>query len=130
MLRGERASLEGDHLRAAALFERAALTFETTGDPICAADAYLELGVSLLYLDRGAEIPPLAQRVTRLVSGATDLPAGSFLLLRVFATILVQANENRGPFVDLAYRRRRIRHPKWGSARLFESAAPEAENAS
>ncbi len=134
MLRGERATLKEDYAVAAASFERAAMTFERAGNPLAAADAYLELGASLLYLDRGAEVPLLAPRISRLVSDAHHLPVGSFLLLRVFASICLQANENRGPFVDLAHRRRAIRHPERGTHRqalaATSTATSEAESAS
>lgn len=116
MLRGERASEEGDHSRAISLFERAAITFETTGDLLFAADAYLELGLALLYLQRADEIPPLAPRVALLASAPTPVP-GSALLIRVFAAILRQAPEQPGPFVDLVDRRRKLRFPA--------AAAPE-----
>ncbi len=129
MLRGERATLVEDYSLAAASFERAAMTFERAGNPLAAADAYLELGAALLYLDRGAEVPHLAPRISRLVSDARHLPAGSFLLLRVFASICLQANENRGSFVDLTYRRRALRHPERGTHRQTLAATPEAESA-
>lgn len=116
MLRGERASEEGDHSRAVSLFERAAITFETTGDLLFAADAYLELGLALLYLQRSDEIPPLAPRVARLASPPAPIP-GSTLLIRVIAAILRQAPEQPGPFVDLVDRRRRLRFPAAAPAR-------------
>ncbi len=129
MLRGERASEEGDHSRAVSLFERAAITFETTGDLLFAADAYLELGLALLYLQRADEIPPLAPRVGRLASAPVPIP-GSVLLIRVFAAILRQAPEQPGPFVDLVDRRRRLRFPTAAAPGRSGVTAAEAENAS
>ncbi|HEV7671426.1 MAG TPA: hypothetical protein VGS22_23145 [Thermoanaerobaculia bacterium] len=127
MLRGERASEEGDHSRAVALFERAAITFETTGDQLFAADAYLELGLALLYLQRGEEIPALAPRVAGLASTPAPVP-GSALLIRVFAALLRQANDQPGPFVDLVDRRRKLRFP--AAAPIRATMPPQAESAS
>ncbi|MEP7009023.1 MAG: hypothetical protein ABJC13_01745 [Acidobacteriota bacterium] len=129
MLRGERASEEGDHSRAVSLFERAAITFETTGDLLFAADAYLELGLALLYLHRADEIPPLAPRVASLASIPPDVPGG-ILLIRVFAAILRQAPEQPGPFVDLVDRRRRLRFPTVAAPGRPAVIKAEAENAS
>lgn len=124
MLRGERASEEGDHSRAVSLFERAAITFETTGDLLFAADAYLEHGLALLYLHRGDEISALAPRVANLASTPSSVP-GNALLIRVFAAILRQANDVPGPFVDLVDRRRRLRFP--AAAAPEHPAEPSAE---
>ncbi len=106
LLRGERVSEDGDFARAASLFERAALTFETTGDPILAADAYMEQGLALLYLRRGDDLRALEPRIARLLS--FPMP-GNLLLIRVFLAILRKANEQPGPFVDLVHRRRCLR---------------------
>lgn len=124
MLRGERASEEGDHSRAVSLFERAAITFETTGDHLFAADAYLEQGLALLYLRQGDEIAALAPRVASLASIPSSVP-GNALLIRVFAAILRQAKESPGPFVDLVDRRRRLRFP--AVAAPVRPAEPSAE---
>jgi hypothetical protein len=129
MLRGERASEEGDHSRAVSLFERAAITFETTGDLLFAADAYLELGLALLYLHRNDEIPPLAPRVARLASTSAPGPGGT-LLIRVFAAILRQAPEQPGPFVDMVDRRRRLRFPAAAAPARPTTLPSEAESAS
>lgn len=129
MLRGERASEEGDHSRAVSLFERAAITFETTGDLLFAADAYLEQGLALLYLHRGDEIPALAPRVARLAITPSPIP-GNALLIRVFAAILRQANEQPGPFVDLVDRRRRLRFPAVAAPERPAESSSEFESAS
>ena len=129
MLRGERASEEGDHSRAASLFERAAITFETTGDLLFAADAYLELGLALLYLRRSDEIPPLAPRVARLASIQAPLP-GSTLLIKVSAALLRQAPEHPGPFVDLVDRRRKLRFPAASAPERPTVLPSEVESAS
>ena len=129
MLRGERASEEGDHTRAVSLFERAAITFETTGDLLFAADAYLELGLALLYLRRSEEIPLLAPRVARLASTPSPIP-GSTLMIRVFAAILRQAPEQPGPFVDLVDRRRRLRFPAAAAPARPTVLPSEVESAS
>ena len=129
MLRGERASEEGDHTSAVSLFERAAITFETTGDPIFAADAYLELGLALLYLKRSDEIPPLAPRVVRLASAPAPIPC-STLFIRVAAEILRQAPEQPGPFVDLVDRRRKLRFPAAAAPKRPTMLPSEVESAS
>ncbi|HXU32384.1 MAG TPA: hypothetical protein VN851_17600 [Thermoanaerobaculia bacterium] len=129
MLRGERASEEGDHSRAVSLFERAAITFETTGDLLFAADAYLELGLALLYLNRDDEIPALAPRVARLASTQAPFPGGT-LLIRVFAAILRQAPEQSGPFVDLVDRRRKLRFPAVTAPERPATLPSEIESAS
>lgn len=129
MLRGERASGEGDHARAVSLFERAAITFETTGDLLFAADAYLEHGLALLYLHRGEEISALVPRVARLAATPSPIP-GNSLLIRVFAAILRQANELPGPFVDMVDRRRRLRSPAAAVPERPAEPSSEVESAS
>ncbi len=129
MLRGERASEEGDHSRAVSLFERAAITFETTGDPLFAADAYLELGLALLYLKRSEEIPPLAPRVERLASIPAPIP-GSTLFIWVVAAFLRQAPKQPGPFVDLVDRRRKVRFPAAAAPARPTLLPSEVESAS
>jgi hypothetical protein len=129
MLRGERASEEGDHSRAVSLFERAAITFETTGDLLFAADAYLELGLALLYLQRGDEIPPLAPRIVRLASTPVPIPGGTLMIL-VCAEILRQAPEHPGPFVDLVDRRRKLRFPAAPAPDRLTAPPSEFESAS
>lgn len=129
MLRGERASEEGDHSRAVSLFERAAITFETTGDSLFAADAYLEQGLALLYLHRGDEIAALAPRLASLAALPSPV-AGNTLLIRVFAAILLQAHEVPGPFVDLVDRRRRLRFPTVAAPERPVEPSSEVESAS
>ncbi|MEP7013780.1 MAG: hypothetical protein ABJC13_25955, partial [Acidobacteriota bacterium] len=66
MHRGENATKEGDFTEAAVQFERAAWAHEYLNDPLAAAEATLELGRSLLYLNHGELLPALAGRIENL----------------------------------------------------------------
>ncbi len=129
LVRGRRASETGDYARAEQLFERAALTFETIGERVLAADAYLEVGLTLLYQSRADEIPALGPRVARLTSIPCSCP-GNTLLVRVFAAIIARAKDQPGPFVDLVDRRRRLSLPPARPMARPEPARSEAESAS
>ncbi len=109
--RGERATRDGDFLNAAIEFERAAWAYEISGEPLAAAEATLELGRCLLYLQHGDRLPALAGRIASLATEAgTSLPPGAYVSLRVWAAILRRGEIEPGPFLHLIRERRRARH--------------------
>jgi hypothetical protein len=109
MLRGERASADGDFAIAATHFERAAVGYETLGEPLPAAEAALELGRCLLYLERGELLPALAARIENLVrEEAASLPAGGLISLHVWSQVLRWGASEPGPLLQLIRIRRRV----------------------
>ncbi len=118
--RGESATRDGDFTEAAIQLERAAWAYEYVNDPLAAAEATLELGRSLLYLNRGELLPALAGRIENLArEAATPLPDGGLLQMRVWAAILRRGESEPGPFVHLLRMRRRARRaaaPQPGAA--------------
>lgn len=103
--RAESARDHGDLEDAARLFGRAAGTWRTAGDPLEAADAYIELGAVLLRQGRGKILPELAARLLVLLE-IQPLPEGAHLNLRVFAALIVKGNENQEAFLGLVQERR------------------------
>ncbi len=107
MLRGETATKAGDFTEAAVQFERAAWGYEYLSDPLDAAEATLELGRSLLYLNHGKLLPALAGRIENLAKeGAGVLPEGGLITMRVWAAILRRGEIEPGPFLHLLRMRR------------------------
>jgi hypothetical protein len=110
MHRGENATKEGDFTEGAVQFERAAWAYEYLGDPLAAAEAALELGRCLLYLNHGELIPALAGRIENLAKeGAAALPGGGLVTMRVWAAILRRGQIKPGPFLHLLRMLRRAR---------------------
>jgi hypothetical protein len=110
MHRGESATREGDFTESAMQFERAAWAYEYLNDPLAAAEATLELGRTLLYLNHGELLPALAGRIDNLArEAAKPLPAGGFIKLRVWAAILRRGEIEPSPFLHLIHMRRRAR---------------------
>ncbi|HEV7671541.1 MAG TPA: hypothetical protein VGS22_23730 [Thermoanaerobaculia bacterium] len=97
-------------MNAALHFERAALGYEFSGDPLPAAEATLELGRCLLYLKHGERLPALAGRLDNLArEEAASLPKGALISLRVWAVILRRGEIEPSPFLHLIHSRRRVR---------------------
>ncbi|MEP7011733.1 MAG: hypothetical protein ABJC13_15525 [Acidobacteriota bacterium] len=110
MHRGETATKVGDFTEAVVQFERAAWAYEYLNDPLAAAEATLELGRSLLYLNHGELLPALAGRIENLLKeGAESLPEGGLLSMRVWAAILRRGQIEPGPLLHLLRMRRRAR---------------------
>ncbi len=110
MFRGERATHVGDFREAAFHFERAALGYETLGDPFPAAEATLELGRCLLFSRRGEWLPKLAGRLANLArEEAASLPPGGLVTLLVWASILRKGEAEPLALVQLIRARRRAR---------------------
>ncbi len=110
MYRGEQATYEGDFREAAFHFERAALGYETLGDPFPAAEATLELGRCLLYLRRPEWLPKLAGRLANVATEeAASLPPGGLVTLLVWAAILRKGDAEPLALVQLIRARRRAR---------------------
>ncbi len=113
MYRGERATRDGDFLDAAAEFERAAWAYEIAGELVAAAEATLELGSCLLYLNLPERLSPLAGRIANLAAEAGALlPPGGYVSLRVWATILRRGDIEPDPLLHLIRERRRIRRTR------------------
>ena len=110
MHRGERATRDGDFAGAAIEFERAAWGYEISGDALPAAEATLELGRCLLYLNHADRLPSLAGRVVNLaLEAGSALPPGGYVSLRVWAEILRRGEIEFGPLLHLIRERRRVR---------------------
>ncbi len=131
--RGEQATQDGDFVEAAHHFERAALGYETLGDPFPAAEATLKLGRCLLYLRRGEWLPKLAGRLANLAKEeAASLPPGGLVTLLVWAAILRQGEAEPLALAQLIRARRRARravthqppHPVSGELPMIDSMPP------
>jgi hypothetical protein len=110
MHKGECATRDGDFMNAALHFERAALGYEFSGDPQPAAEATLELGRCLLYLNHGERLPALAGRIENLArEEAASLPKGGLISMRVWAAILRRGAIEPSPFLQLIRSLRRAR---------------------
>ncbi|MEP7008893.1 MAG: hypothetical protein ABJC13_01075 [Acidobacteriota bacterium] len=133
MHRGEQATRDGDHLNAAAHFERAAWAYEVAGEPLAAAEATLEVGRCLLYLNLPERLPALAGRIENLArEEAKNLPEGGLITLRVWAAILRKGAADPSPFLQLIRTRRRARrqgaprpaHPTSGGLPVIDGMPP------
>ncbi len=110
MHRGERATRDGDFAGAALEFERAAWGYEISGDALPAAEATLELGRCLLYMQYADRLPALAGRIANLATEAgASLPPGGYVSLRVWAALLRRGESAPGPLLHLIRERRRVR---------------------
>ncbi|HEV7672168.1 MAG TPA: hypothetical protein VGS22_26930 [Thermoanaerobaculia bacterium] len=110
MHRGESATREGDFTESAMQFERAAWAYEYMNDPLAAAEATLELGRSLLYLNHGEMLPALAGRIENLArEAAQPPPEGGLIKMRVWAVILRRGEIEPAPFLHLIRMQRRAR---------------------
>ncbi|HXU32175.1 MAG TPA: hypothetical protein VN851_16520 [Thermoanaerobaculia bacterium] len=116
MHRGVTATKDGDFTEAAVRFERAACAYETSSDPLAAAEATLELGRSLLYLKQGERLPALAGRIEKLARESAELPEGGRISMRVWAVILRRGEMEPGPLLHLIQIRRRARRASRGEA--------------
>ncbi|HXU31916.1 MAG TPA: hypothetical protein VN851_15190 [Thermoanaerobaculia bacterium] len=115
--RGECATKGGDHANAALYFERAAVAYESIGEPLPAAEATLELGRCALYLQHGEWLPALAGRLVNLArEEAKALPEGGLITMRVWAAILRRGEIEPAPFLHLIRVRRRVRRALSGAA--------------